>query len=142
MYHVGFIAGMFDPLHAGHIDIIEKAKSLCDHLIVAVGTDDYIRNHKKHEPLLSFDDRSHVVESIKYVNEVVAIDNHDKMAMYNTYHFDVMFVGEDHLSDREDMKSIAELERLGVKTVIVERKRNISSSIIKERAFKLEQNKK
>lgn len=139
---IGFIAGMFDPLHAGHVEILKIAKSKCDYLIAAVGTDDYIREHKKHEPLLPYEDRSYVVEAIKYVDRVVAVSNHDKMAMYNIYHFDVLFVGWDHKSDEEDMEAIVQLEKLGVKTVFVERHRNISSSIIKERAFRLELERK
>ena len=128
---------MFDPLHAGHVEILKIAKSECDYLIVAVGTDDYIREHKKHEPLLSYDDRSCVVDAIKYVDRVVATDNHDKMAMYEKYHFDKLFVGWDHKSDEEDMEAIAQLEQLGVKTSFVERQRNLSSSMIKQRAYEL-----
>ena len=135
---IGFIAGMFDPLHAGHVEILKTAKSMCDYLIVAVGTDDYIRNHKKHEPLLSYEDRSYVVDAIQYVDKVVATDNHDKMAMYEKYHFDVLFAGWDHLSDEEDMEAMAQLAELGVQTVLVQRNRNISSSFIKERAYELE----
>ncbi len=135
---IGFIAGMFDPLHAGHIEIFKIAKSQCDYLIVAVGTDEYIRKHKKHEPLLSYDDRAYAVEAIKYVDKVVATDNHDKMAMYKQYHFDVLFAGWDHLSDEEDIEAISQLEQLGVRTIFVERQRNLSSSMIKERAYALE----
>ena len=115
---------------------------MCDYLIVAVGTDDYIRKHKKHEPLLSYSDRAYVVNAIQYVDRVVATDNHDKMAMYEKYHFDVLFAGWDHLSDEEDMESIAQLEQLGIKTIFVERQRNLSSSMIKERAYELEKERK
>ena len=134
---IGFIAGMFDPLHAGHVEILKIAKSKCDYLIVAVGTDDYIREHKKHEPLLSYDDRSCVVEAIKYVDRVVATDNHDKKVMYEKYHFDILFAGWDHKSDEEDMEAIAQLEKIGVETFFVERQRNLSSSMIKQRAYEL-----
>ena len=41
-YKVGFLCGFFDPLHDGHIDIMRQAKEMCERLIVAVGTDDFM----------------------------------------------------------------------------------------------------
>ena len=42
-YKLGFLCGFFDPLHDGHIDIMKQAKSMCDFLIVAVGTDEFMQ---------------------------------------------------------------------------------------------------
>lgn len=48
---VGFYPGSFDPLTNGHLDVIERACRLVDHLIVAVGT------HHSKKPLFSHGDR-------------------------------------------------------------------------------------
>ena len=43
---VGFTSGAFDLMHAGHADYLEKAKALCDVLIVGVNTDASVRSYK------------------------------------------------------------------------------------------------
>lgn len=47
--------GTFDLLHYGHINLLERAKSLGDYLIVAISSDEFNRNekHKKHILLMS-----------------------------------------------------------------------------------------
>jgi len=43
---IGFTSGAFDILHAGHVDCLEKAKALCDVLIVGVNSDMSVRKYK------------------------------------------------------------------------------------------------
>ncbi|HNR87631.1 MAG TPA: pantetheine-phosphate adenylyltransferase [Spirochaetota bacterium] len=51
MMRIGIYPGSFDPLTNGHLDIIERAKRLCDRLIIAVA-----RNSSK-KPLFSIEER-------------------------------------------------------------------------------------
>lgn len=46
MYNIGFTTGVFDVFHIGHLNLLEKCKAMCSHLIVAVCDDDYVRNIK------------------------------------------------------------------------------------------------
>ncbi|HDP98577.1 MAG TPA: HAD-IIIA family hydrolase [bacterium] len=45
-FKIGFTSGAFDLIHAGHADYLEKAKALCDRLIVGVNTDISIKKYK------------------------------------------------------------------------------------------------
>ena len=63
-YKVGFLCGFFDPLHDGHIDIMRQAKEMCERLIVAVGTDDFMMQRKHHGTILSYEQRVEVVSAI------------------------------------------------------------------------------
>ena len=49
--------GTFDPLHNGHLEIIEIAAKLFDSVVVAA-----MRNPQKAEPLFSFEDRQAMIE--------------------------------------------------------------------------------
>lgn len=93
-YKTGFVAGFFDILHEGHIKILELAKSQCEQLIVAVGTDEFMRERKGRESVLSYSERIRIVSAIRYVDKVVEETDLDKVAAYYKYKFDVMFVGD------------------------------------------------
>lgn len=57
-------------LHHGHIRILKAASELGT-VVVALTTDDEVRKHKGFEPELDFAARKEIVESIRYVDEVV-----------------------------------------------------------------------
>ena len=62
--------GGFDPLHKGHIHLLKEAKKLGDHLQVWLCTDEWLIR-KKGYYLLPYDHRKAVLESIRFVDEVV-----------------------------------------------------------------------
>ncbi|EMY5506655.1 glycerol-3-phosphate cytidylyltransferase [Bacillus wiedmannii] len=62
--------GTFDLLHWGHINLLKRAKSLGDHLTVAVSSDEFnaMKNKKAYH---SFEHRKMIIEAIRYVDEVI-----------------------------------------------------------------------
>ena len=62
--------GVFDLLHAGHLDYVEQAKRLGDKLVVVVAHDDTVRN-QKHEPITTHDLRCRMVAGLKPVDRAV-----------------------------------------------------------------------
>jgi glycerol-3-phosphate cytidylyltransferase len=89
----GYVAGMFDIFHIGHLSMLKLAKKKCEYLIVAVSTDNFYRQRKKREPIMPYAERRKIVEAIRYVDKVVTETNLDKIADYHKYNFDVMFAG-------------------------------------------------
>jgi len=136
-YQKGFLCGFFDLLHDGHIDIMKQAKEKCNYLIVAVGTDEFMKERKNRETVLSYEQRVAIVEAIKYVDEVVPEENLDKIAAYKKYHFDVMFAGDDHLNEPIYIQATQELKELGVDTFYIPRMIKCSSTQIKNRVLLL-----
>lgn len=62
--------GTFDILHAGHINLLRRARQLGDKLIVGLSTDEFNRGKHK-SSLLNYENRKIVLESIRYVDAVI-----------------------------------------------------------------------
>jgi glycerol-3-phosphate cytidylyltransferase len=64
------VSGGLDPIHVGHIRLFKEAKELGDKLIVILNSDKFLKE-KKGYYFMPFKERKEVLESIKYVDEVV-----------------------------------------------------------------------
>lgn len=100
-YQVGYIAGVFDLFHVGHLNMFKRAKEQCEYLIVGVVTDESVMRDKKTMPFIPFEERIEIVRSCKYVDEAVEIplDRGDTDEAYHRYQFDVQFSGSDYEDD-------------------------------------------
>jgi D-beta-D-heptose 7-phosphate kinase/D-beta-D-heptose 1-phosphate adenosyltransferase len=72
-------SGGYDPLHVGHIECLEKSKSIAgnDKLIVIVNTDEFLMR-KKGFAFMPLKERLIIVASIKYVDEVIVCIDDDQ----------------------------------------------------------------
>lgn len=129
---IGYTTGAFDLFHVGHLNILKKARQMCDVLIVGVTTDNFIYKYKQKKPIIPFEQRVEILKSIKYVDKVVPQENHNKFAQWETHKFNIMFVGDDWKGTEKWNKIEKELGEVGVKVVYFERTKGISSSDIRE----------
>ncbi len=100
-YHVGYIAGVFDLYHVGHLNMFRHAKEMCDYLIVGVVSDEGVKRFKKVQPFVPFAERIEMVASCRYVDEAVEIPYlfNGSQDAWRMHHFDVQFSGSDYLND-------------------------------------------
>ncbi len=63
--------GGFDPLHEGHIRLFKEAKKLGDVLVVMLNNDAQLLKKKGCTFYPSQDERKEILESVKYVDEVI-----------------------------------------------------------------------
>ena len=54
-YKVGYTTGVFDLFHIGHLNILRRAKELCEYLIVGVSTDECVKSYKNKIPTIPFE---------------------------------------------------------------------------------------
>ena len=94
-YKVGYTTGVFDLFHIGHLNILRRAKEMCEYLIVGVSTDELVQEYKNKTPVIPFEERKAIVEAIKYVDEVVSQESMDKVKMWEKLKFDAVFHGDD-----------------------------------------------
>jgi rfaE bifunctional protein nucleotidyltransferase chain/domain len=73
--NIVFTSGVFDILHAGHIELLRFAKSLGDRLIVGLNSDESVKRIKgPHRPITRQEDRKGLLEALLEVDEVVIFD--------------------------------------------------------------------
>ena len=132
-FRVGYVSGVFDLFHIGHINLLRRAKEQCDYLIAAVASDEYVRSRKKREPFIPFDERLEVVRSCRYVDEAVGIPFRyaGTVDAFQKYHFDCQFVGSDCENDPWWLKQKEYLKQNGATLVFLPYTAQTSSTKIK-----------
>ena len=132
-YHIGYVAGVFDLYHLGHLNMFRRAKEQCDYLIAAVVTDRGVRDGKKREPFIPFEERIEMVRSCKYVDEAVEIpyDYPGTVEAFQKYHFDVQFSGSDYVNHPWWLEQQAYLRSHGADLVFFPYTEQTSSTKIK-----------
>ena len=124
-----FTVGVFDYLHIGHVKLMKRAKEYGDFLIVAVQDSNIVLKYKPEAQLLySTDERIFMVNSIRYVDQVVTYEAVDDIV--KELDFDVFVVGPDqnHEGFQKAMKWCRENGRV---VEVLPRTEGISSSLIK-----------
>jgi len=95
---IGFTCSAFDLLHAGHILMLQEAKSVCDYLIVGLQTDPSIDRSAKRSPVQTLEERKIQLEAVKYVDRIVVYSTEeDLMYLLREMPIDVRIVGEDYV---------------------------------------------
>ena len=103
--------GVFDILHKGHIELLKFAKIQGTKLIVAIDSDRRVKELKGDErPINNQEDRRKILETNRYVDEVVIFDYADELReFYNTLSPDVIVKGSEWTADEvRDRDSIPE----------------------------------
>ena len=132
-YKVGYTKGVFDMFHIGHLNILRRAKEQCEYLIVGVSTDELVKEYKNKTPIIPFEERAEIVQSIDCVDEVVAQENRDKFWAWKKIGFDVMFVGDDWKGKPLFVEVEEEFKKVGVDVVYFPYTKDTSSTILREK---------
>ena len=118
--------GTFDLLHAGHINLLRRAKELGDYLIVVVSTDEFNWNEKRKKCYFSYEERKKLVEAVRYVDLVIPEENWDqKRSDVKEYHVDTFVMGDDWKGKFDFLKDYCEV-------VYLPRTEGISTTKIKQ----------
>ena len=97
MAKIGITFGAFDLFHAGHILMLQEAKTICDHLIVCIQTDPSADRDDKNTPVQSIVERQIQVTACRYVDEVIVYDTEvDVMEILKTVDWDVRILGDEY----------------------------------------------
>ncbi len=129
------VSGYFNPIHVGHLDMIEQAKSLGDKLVVIINND-YQVKLKGSVPFMSLADRIRITSALRDVDEVFISIDRDKTVCKS-----LSKVKPHIFANGGDRKSIGDVpeypicQKLGIKMVDgLGKKIRASSELIKKAA--------
>ncbi|OMH31364.1 adenylyltransferase/cytidyltransferase family protein [Tersicoccus sp. Bi-70] len=114
---VGYAAGAFDLFHVGHLNILRQARSLCDHLIAGVVSDEMLELTKGRGPVVPLAERLEIVEHIRYVDQVHAEVVPDKLDTWRELRFTHFFKGDDWRGTARGLLLEREFAAVGVEVV-------------------------
>ena len=137
-YKVGYTDGTYDLFHVGHLNIIETAKKYCDYLIVSVHGDEVVKEDKPDSPIIGEEDRRRIVAAIKGVDQAEITRFRDKRKLWDLYHFDVLFVGDDWKGTERYNRFEQELQEVGADIIYLPYTKTISTTKIRERIIEME----
>lgn len=115
---VVFTNGVFDLIHAGHVDYLTKAKALGDVLIVGMNSDESVKRIKGDKrPILLEDERAFVISSLKPVDYVVLFDEDTPQKLIDDIVPDILVKGADWSIDKIVGRETVEKNGGEVKTI-------------------------
>lgn len=132
---IGYTTGVFDMFHIGHLNILRRAKELCDYLIVGVSTDELCQSYKHKRPIIPFNERASIVEAIKYVDKVVPQTDRDKFQAWDKLKFDILFVGDDWKGSDLFNQLEDKFKTVGVDIIYFPYTNGTNSSILREKVL-------
>ena len=128
----GITAGAFDLLHAGHVSMLQEAKTVCDHLTVALLIDPSIDRPDKNKPLQNIIERQLQLKAIKWVDDVIVYNRERELRdLFVVLPIDVRIIGEEYKDKEFTAKDIC--EKRDIQIYYNSRQHNFSSSELRSR---------
>ena len=116
-YKVGYTQGVYDMFHIGHLNLLNNARELCEHLIVGVNSDELVKQYKHKLPVIPEEERRLIVANIKAVDACEIVDTLDKVENYKRFHYDAVFIGDDWKGNARWMQTEKDLAPYGVDVI-------------------------
>lgn len=116
------VSGGFDPLHIGHVEMMQEAKALGNKLIVIINNDNWLKL-KKGFAFMPEQERKAIIEALRYVDEAVLTGhtpNDTDMSVCKELELikpDIFANGGDRKPDGDPVPEVALCEHLGIKMV-------------------------
>ena len=94
---VGVTFSTFDLFHAGHVKMLEEAKSKCKYLIVGLQLDPSIERTEKNKPTQSIIERYVQLRACKYIDEVIPyVTESDLIDVLSSFKIDIRIIGKEY----------------------------------------------
>ncbi len=137
-YKVGYVQGVFDMFHIGHLNILKNAKSVCDYLIVGVNSDELTYKYKDKKPIVPQEERLEIIKELKCVDEAQIVNSRDKLKALELFHYDALIMGSDWKGTDFYNNVEKELAKKNVDVVYFPYTKDTSSTILRDKLGKIQ----
>ncbi len=129
-YKNGLIAGAFDIIHPGYIYMFKRAKFDCQQLTIALHENPKLERTYKLKPILPLEDRKLIIESIKYVDNVIVYKKESELIeVLGSGKYDLRILGSDYIGKSHSG------DYLGIPVLYTERCHGYSTTMLKEMIY-------
>ncbi len=129
---VGYVPGVFDMFHIGHLNILRNARLACDHLVAGVVSDERALAAKGKLPVVPVGERLEIVRNITFVDDAVVEDVESKLEMWERLRFDVIVKGDDWRGTLKGDRLERDFASVGVDVVYLPYTVHTSSTLLRE----------
>ena len=138
---VGITFSTFDLFHAGHVKMLEEAKSKCEYLIVGLQLDPSIDRPEKNKPTQTIIERYVQLRACKYINEVIPyVSENDLTDVLSSFKIDLRIIGEEYKDKTFTGKEYC--KKKGIEIYYNKREHRFSSSALRKQISESENSKK
>ncbi|HSY15364.1 MAG TPA: adenylyltransferase/cytidyltransferase family protein [Jatrophihabitantaceae bacterium] len=128
---VGYVPGVFDMFHIGHLNLLRNARSSCDYLVAGIVSDELTRLTKQKLPVIPLAERLQVVRAIRYVDEAI-VEDVPKLEMWQRLNFDVIIKGDDWRGTPKGDRLEADFRPLDVDVIFLPYTSHTSSTLLRQ----------
>ena len=114
---IGYVPGVFDLFHVGHLNVLRQARELCDVLVAGVVSDEVCELVKGVAPFVPLEERIAIVDSVGIVDATYAEVTPDKVDAWREVGFRRLFKGDDWKDSERGRALEARLSPYGVEVV-------------------------
>ena len=133
----GITFSTFDLFHAGHVKMLEEAKSKCDYLIVGLQLDPSVDRPEKNKPTQSIIERYVQLRACKYIDEVIPyVTEEDLIDILSSFKIDIRIIGEEYKEKNFTGRSYC--EEKGIDIYYNSRDHRFSSSGLRKQVKQVE----
>ena len=138
---VGITFSTFDLFHAGHVKMLEEAKTKCDYLIVGLQLDPSVDRPEKNKPTQSIIERYVQLRACKYIDEVIPyVTEEDLIDVLSSFKINIRIIGEEYKDKPFTGKEYC--AKKGIEIYYNKREHRFSSSTLRNQITKAENSKK
>ena len=136
----GITFSTFDLFHAGHVKMLEEAKTKCDYLIVGLQLDPSIDRPEKNKPTQSVIERYIQLKGCKFINEIIPyVTEKDLIDVLSSFKIDIRIIGEEYKD--KDFTGKEYCKKKGIEIYYNKREHRFSSSALRKQISSSENSK-
>ncbi|GAB7006836.1 adenylyltransferase/cytidyltransferase family protein [Nocardioides sp. AN3] len=114
---VGYVPGVFDLFHVGHLNMLRQARSRCDVLVAGVVSDEMCELGKGISPTVPLEERVAIVDAIGMVDATYVEVTLDKRDAWREVGFHRLFKGDDWKGSAKGDRLEKQMAEVGVEVV-------------------------